>query len=245
MTDALFLAALDDPQVGDHVELTGDEGRHATTVRRIRVGESIMISDGTGFGVRGEVTAVERGSLVMRVTELLSAAERPLTYVVAQALAKGDRAELAVEMLTEVGVDEIMPWEASRSIVKWVPERAERHLNRWRSRAREATKQSRRLRMPIVSMPMTTQELAARMEEAALTLILHEEADTLLSELTLPETGEVLLVVGPEGGITPEELAVFEAAGGRPVRVADGVLRTSTAGLVGLAQVRALAAHRG
>lgn len=245
MTDALFLAALDNPRVGDEVELTGDEGRHATMVRRIRVGETIMVSDGAGLGVRGEVTAAERGSLVMRVDELLHAADRPLTYCVAQALAKGDRAELAVEMLTEVGVDEIVPWQASRSIVKWVPERAERHLMRWRSTAREATKQSRRLRMPIVSMPMTTRELALRVQQVALALVLHEDATTLLGDIDLPEAGEVLLIVGPEGGITPEELAEFEAAGGRPVRVADGVLRTSTAGLVGLAQVRALAAHRG
>lgn len=245
MTDALFLASLEDPRVGDEVELTGDEGRHAAAVRRIRVGETIIVSDGAGTGVRGAVTAVDKASLTLRVDEVLHAAERAVTFVVAQALAKGDRAELAVEMLTEVGVDAIVPWQASRSIVKWVPERAERHLIRWRTTAREATKQSRRLRMPIVEMPMSTRELALRIQESALTLVLHEDATTLLGEVELPASGEILMIVGPEGGIAPGELAEFEAAGGRPVRVADGVLRTSTAGVVGLAQVWALHAQHG
>ena len=245
MTDALFLASLEDPRVGDEVELTGEDGRHAVVVRRIRVGETIMVSDGVGHGVRGEVTSVDKASLKLRVHEVLHAPEHPLRYVAVQALAKGDRAELAVEVLTELGIDEIVPWQASRSIVKWVPERAERHLMRWRATAREATKQSRRLRVPIVGMPMTTRELALGIEQTALTLILHEAATTPLAEVDLPTAGDVMFIVGPEGGISPEELAEFEAAGGRAVKVADGVLRTSTAGLVALAQVQALAARRG
>lgn len=244
MTDALFLAVLTDPAVGDEVELTGDEGRHAAAVRRLRVGERVLVSDGAGTGVRGEVTRVDKASIALRVDEVLHEPEGPVHYVAVQALAKGDRAELAVEVLTELGVDEVVPWPASRSIVKWVPERAERHLMRWRATAREATKQSRQLRVPIVSMPLTTREIALRIEQSALTLILHEDAVTPLADVELPTSGELIFIVGPEGGIAPEELAEFEAAGGRPVRVAAGVLRTSTAGLVALAQVQALAARR-
>lgn len=244
MTDALFLAVLTDPAVGDEVELTGDEGRHAAAVRRLRVGERVLVSDGAGTGVRGEVTRVDKASMALRVDEVLHEPEGPVHYVAVQALAKGDRAELAVEVLTELGVDEVVPWPASRSIVKWVPERAERHLMRWRATAREATKQSRQLRVPIVSMPLTTREIALRIEQSALTLILHEDAVTPLADVELPTSGELIFIVGPEGGIAPEELAEFEAAGGRPVRVAAGVLRTSTAGLVALAQVQALAARR-
>ena len=245
MTDPLFLDGLDDPQVGDEVELAGDEGRHAAVVRRIKVGERIVVSDGAGVGVRGEVTAVTKTSVTLRVDEVLHAPEPPLRYVAAQALAKGDRAELAVEVLTELGIDEIVPWQASRSIVRWVPERAERHLLRWRSTAREATKQSRRLRVPIVGMPMTTRELALRIQQTALTLVLHEGAEMPLADVEFPAEGEVLIIVGPEGGIAGEELAEFEAAGGRSVTLSDGVLRTSTAGVVALAQVQALAARRG
>lgn len=245
MTDALFLASLDDPRVGDEVELTGEEGRHAVAVRRIRVGETIMVSDGAGTAVHGEVTLVDKAHLVLRVDEVLHAPDNPLHYVAAQALAKGDRAELAVEVLTELGINEIVPWSASRSIVKWVPDRAERHLMRWRSIAREATKQARRLRVPIVGMQMSTRELALRVQQTELALVLHEDATTRLADIEVPASGEVLLIVGPEGGITPEELAEFEAAGARAVTCADGVLRTSTAGVVALAQVQVLAAKRG
>lgn len=245
MTDALFLAALEDPRVGDEVELAGDEGRHAATVRRLRVGERITVSDGAGTGVRGEVVSVDKASLVLRIDEVVHAPEGPLRFVAAQALAKGDRAELAVEVLTELGVDEVVPWAASRSVVRWSLDRGERHLMRWRSTAREATKQSRRLRVPIVGMPLTTRELALRIPQTALTLVLHEDARTPLAAIDLPTEGDVLIIVGPEGGITPEELAEFEAAGGHPVSVSDGVLRTSTAGVVALAQVQALLARRG
>ena len=186
MTDALFLLESlsgTQPVVGDEVLVDGSEGHHAVTVRRLRAGERVVVADGVGGGVRGEVVEANKAGLRVRVAEVLSEARRPVRLVVAQALAKGDRAELAVEMLTEVGVDAIVPWQASRSIVKWVPERAERHLIRWRTTAREATKQSRRLRMPIVEMPMSTRELALRIQESALTLVLHEDATTLLGEV--------------------------------------------------------------
>lgn len=240
MTDALFLAELDDPQVGDEIALGGDEGRHAVAVRRIRVGETILLADGAGTAVRGRVLTTDKASLTLRVEEVLHTPEDAIRFVAAQALAKGDRAELAVEVLTEMGVDEVVPWQAARSIVKWVPDRAERHLARWRASAREATKQSRRFRVPVVTVPMSTRELALRVPDTALTLVLHESAEADLAEVTLPASGDVLIVIGPEGGIAPEELAALTAAGALAVRISDGVLRTSTAGVVALAQLHAL-----
>lgn len=245
MTDALFLADLDDPRVGDEVLLGGDEGRHAVAVRRIAVGETVLLADGSGTAVRGPVLSTDKVSLVMRVEEVLHSPLQPLRFVAAQALAKGDRAELAVEVMTELGIDEVVPWQAARSVVKWVPDRAERHLARWRSTAREATKQSRRYRVPVVTVPMSTRELALRVPETALALILHEEASDSLASITLPESGDILLLIGPEGGISPEELEQLTAAGGRPVRISDGVLRTSTAGVVALAQLQVLAERAG
>jgi 16S rRNA (uracil1498-N3)-methyltransferase len=143
-------------------------------------------------------------------------------------------------MLTELGVDEVVPWQSTRSVVKWAPDKVERALARWRSIVREATKQSRRFRVPRVSPPLTTAELALRVPEPALTLVLHEGATEWISQVTPPVEGEVMLIVGPEGGLTPEELELFAEAGGRQVLVADGVLRTSTAGTVALAQLQAL-----
>ncbi|HQA30715.1 MAG TPA: 16S rRNA (uracil(1498)-N(3))-methyltransferase [Propioniciclava tarda] len=243
MTEALFLAEFSDPTVGDEITLSGDEGRHAVAVRRIAVGERILLADGAGTAVRGEVLSTEKASLSLRVDEVLRTPTRDRRYIAAQALAKGDRAELAVEVMTEMGIDEVVPWQAARSIVKWVPDRAERHLAKWRSTAREATKQSRRFLVPVVTVPMSTRELALRIPETALTLILHEEASVPLASVALPAAGDVMIVIGPEGGIAPDELEALTAAGGVPVSISDGVLRTSTAGVVALAQLQALGAR--
>ncbi len=240
MTEELFLADLDSPAVGDTVAVTGDEGRHAAIVRRIRKGEIVLVSDGIGNAIKGPVLTADVNGLTVEVTEVLRDPARPLRFTVVQALAKGDRTELALEMLTELGVDEIVPWQASRSVVKWAPDRVERALARWRNIVREATKQSRRFRVPRVSPPLTTPELALRVAEPALTLVLHEGADAWPSVADLPAEGEVMVIIGPEGGLTPEELDLFAEAGGRPTLIADAVLRTSTAGVVALAQLQAL-----
>ena len=200
----------------------------------------MLVSDGIGTAIRGPVLTSDVNGLVVEVAEVLTAEPRTVRYTVVQALAKGDRSELALEMLTELGVDEVVPWQSTRSVVKWAPDKVERALARWRSIVREATKQSRRFRVPRVSPPLTTAELALRVPEPALTLVLHEGATEWISQVTPPVEGEVMLIVGPEGGLTPEELELFAEAGGRQVLVADGVLRTSTAGTVALAQLQAL-----
>ncbi|MEE9964374.1 MAG: 16S rRNA (uracil(1498)-N(3))-methyltransferase [Propionicimonas sp.] len=243
MTEPLFLAPLDAPVIGGEVTLTGQEGHHAAEVRRIKIGELIWVSDGAGTAIRGPVVRTDKGAITVAIEEVVHAAERGVRYVAVQALPKGDRAELAVEVLTELGIDEIVPWQATRSVVRWAPDRVERGLTRWRSCAREAAKQSRRFRVPTVSMPMTTAELALRIEQTALTVVLHETAETPLADLTLPASGEIMFIVGPEGGLTDEEVATFTAAGGRTALIADAVLRTSTAGVVALAQLQALAAR--
>jgi 16S rRNA (uracil1498-N3)-methyltransferase len=240
VTDPLFfLESLADdplPAIGDQVCLDGDEGRHAAVVRRIRPGEMILVGDGRGRGVRGRVVEASKAGLVIEVSQTLNRlSSRPLRFIAAQALAKGDRAELAVEMLTELGIDEIVPWAASRSVVRWTPERADRSLARWRSAAREAAKQCRRLRIPEVADPASTRQLVTRVGSVDLALALHEEAADSLAAIDLPAAGTVLMIIGPEGGIAPDELDAFVGAGARPVSVSDGVLRTSTAGTVALA----------
>jgi 16S rRNA (uracil1498-N3)-methyltransferase len=241
MTDPLFL--LDDltdplPMVGANIELAGDEGRHAAIVRRIRPGEMILIGNGRGRGIRGVVVDVRGPRLVVEVVNHFASPAEPRRFVAAQALIKGDRSAMAVEMMTEMGIDEIVPWQASRSIVRWSPERATRSLAKWRSTAREATKQSRRLNVPQVSDLVTTPQLAQRAASAELALMLHEEAKESIAEVDLPAAGTVLIIIGPEGGIAPEELSELKEAGARSVSISDAVLRTSTAGVVALAGLK-------
>jgi 16S rRNA (uracil1498-N3)-methyltransferase len=199
----------------------------------------ILVGDGRGQGVRGEVREVSRDSLVLEVTQQLAEPEPRRRVVAVQALSKGDRSELAVEMLTETGVAEIIPWSAARSVVRWSGERGERSLARWRSTAREAAKQSRRLRVAQVSEPMSTNGVVQRMRTVDATLVLQEGTRQSLGDLDLPDRGVLAIIIGPEGGIAPDELDAFRAAGGYPVSISDGVLRTSTAGAVAVGLLRA------
>ena len=211
----------------DVTTLDGAEGHHAADVMRLRVGEELLLGDGRGGLATAVVRAVGRGRLDVSVTERRYAEPPAPRLVVAQGIAKGERGELAVQAMTEVGVDRIVPWAAARSVSRW---KDERPVLRWRAVAREAAKQARRAWVPEVSEPVTTALLADRV-----TFVLHEEATSALSAVTLPAVDELVLVVGPEGGVAPEELAAFERAGAVPVRLGDTVLRTSTAGVAALA----------
>ncbi len=223
------------PQVGAQVRLDGEEGRHAALVRRIQLGETVVIGNGRGQAVRGSVAAVSKTSLAVIVEEQLFTPEPARRYVAVQALAKGDRGQLAVEMLTETGVAEIVPWQAERSIVRWSSERGDKGLARWRATVREAAKQSRRLSVPVVREVVRMRQLVDAIRNVDLALILHEDASEPLSGIELPERGTVMIIIGPEGGIAPAELADLTTAGARPVQISDGILRTSTAGVVALA----------
>ncbi|MDF4250590.1 16S rRNA (uracil(1498)-N(3))-methyltransferase [Streptomyces sp. WMMB303] len=213
------------------VVLDGPEGRHAVAVRRLRPGEEVVLTDGAGTGAYGSVTAAEgKDRLEVAVREVRTEpAPRPRITVV-QALPKGDRGELAVETMTETGVDAVVPWAASRAVTRWKGERAAKSLAKWRNTAREAGKQARRLRFPEVAGLAATREVAALLEAADFAAVLHEEGGTPLASAALPEAGEIVLVVGPEGGVAPEELEVFARAGAAPLRLGPSVLRTSTAG---------------
>lgn len=219
----------------DRVRLDGPEGRHAATVRRLVAGERVVLTDGQGAWARCRVTSAERDQLDLAVDERRVDPPAQPRLVVVQALPKGDRGELAVELMTEVGVDVVVPWAASRCVTQWKGDRAEKALGRWRSTAREAAKQARRTWIPDVVRVESTAEVAQRLAAASLAVVLHEEAARPLANADVPEGGEVVVVVGPEGGITPEELTAFAAAGASEVRLGPDVLRTSTAGTAALA----------
>lgn len=229
---------------GEEFVLDGPEGRHAATVKRLRVGEELVLSDGSGAQVRCSVAAVERDALSLRVVERWVEPEPAPRVVLAQALVKGDRGELAVELATEAGVDGVVPWRAARCITKWEDgPRGAKALGRWRSTVREAAKQARRSRVPVVDEPVSTTQLSHRVSSSALTLVLHESATERLADVELPADGDVLLVVGPEGGITPEELDALRSSGARIVRLGPTVLRASTAAAVALGALGVLTAR--
>jgi 16S rRNA (uracil1498-N3)-methyltransferase len=152
--------------------------------------------------------------------------------VVAQALPKGEHGPLAVDLMTEGGVDVIVPWAAQRCVTRWQGERGDRALARWRAAAREAAKQSRRAWLPEVTEPVTTRELARRVERASLAVLLDPAGPVPLTELELPRSGDIVLIVGPEGGVSPAEAAELTGAGAAGARLGPSVLRTSSAGLV-------------
>ena len=222
---------LDRPQV----LLTGAEGRHAAGSRRLQPGEAVDLVDGRGTRADCRVVRSGRDEVLLEVVGRAYEPEPQPRLVVVQALPKGDRGELAVELATEVGVDEVVPWVAARCVMQWKGERGERQRERWQSTAREAAKQSRRSWVPEVAPLHTTAQLRARLA-AAHVLVLHEAATTPLTSLPLPADGEVALVVGPEGGLTEDEL---ETLGGTAVRLGPTVLRTSTAGAAAVAVLSA------
>lgn len=230
---------LDEPttaQPGDAVALTGTEAHHAASVRRVRTGEAVTVGDGRGAWLTGVVESVAPREVVVRVTERTDAAPARPRIVLVQALAKGDRDELAVQAATELGVDEIVPWQAARSVSRWDAAKAEKGRARWATIVREAAKQAHRPWVPDVVSVETT-KLLARRAAASLVLVLEPTASTALTTRDLPRDRDVVLVVGPEGGIAPDELALLTDAGAVAVRLGDTVLRTSTAGPAALAVV--------
>ncbi len=237
--------------VGARLPVWGAAARHATQVARVRVGERIAVGDGRGRMAWGPVTAIGSNEIAITADEIVVAAPPVPRIRLIQALAKGDRDELAIQAATELGVDEVVPWQSARSVVKWDGPKAGKGVERWRAVVREAAKQSIRPTLPAVAEPVTSKALvdsvAERVEGATkrLTLILEPTARTSLAAVlrgpsVVQRPQAIALVVGPEGGIAPDELVQLEAAGGIPVRLGAEVLRTSTAGPAALAAIRAL-----
>ena len=244
MTRPVFVvdpAALASATVGDLVVLDGPEGRHAATVRRIAQGEHLDLVDGAGRRAGAYVHSADKVSLTLRLDEINQEPDPQPRLILVQALAKGDRDDQAIEMATEFGVDAVIPWQARRSIVQWRGERGAKSLRKWTDQVYAAAKQSRRSRFPVVEQLVDLRGLVQRVGEASATFVLHEEAQRPLAGVPLPEEGDVLLVVGPEGGISPDEVAALSGAGAVPVRLGETVLRSSSAGPAAIAVLSAQA----
>ncbi len=229
----MFLVA----ELADSEELLvdGSEGRHAVEVLRLTPGERVRVGDGRGSVAESEVVSAGAEGLRVVVRHRFEVPPPEPEFVLVQALPKGDRGPLAVDLATELGVDRIVPWTAARCVTRWRDDRVEKGVAKWRAAGHAASKQSRRARVPEVTEPMTTREVCGLLGDADLAVVLHEQARRPLAELDIPRTGTVVVIVGPEGGLTDGEVVAFRAAGAQAVRLGSEVLRTSTAGAAALA----------
>jgi 16S rRNA (uracil1498-N3)-methyltransferase len=237
--DGAPLFLLDELPGTPELLVDGAEGRHAVDVLRLEPGERVRVGDGAGTVAEGEVVAAGPQGLRVAVSARLEVPAPQPEFVLVQALPKGDRGPLAVDLATELGVDRIVPWTAARCVTRWRDDRVAKGVAKWRAAARAASKQSRRPRVPEVTGPMSTREVCGLLADVELAVVLHEQARRPLAGLTVPASGTVAVVVGPEGGITDGEVVAFRAAGAEPVRLGPEVLRTSTAGAAALAALSA------
>jgi 16S rRNA (uracil1498-N3)-methyltransferase len=237
--DGAPLFLLDEVPDGDVVTVGGAEGRHAVDVLRLAAGERVRVSDGQGLLVLGSVLSAEASTLQVHVLSRHDVPAPDPTFVLVQALPKGDRGALAVDLATELGVDRIVPWTAARCVTKWREDRVDKGLAKWRAAARAASKQARRPRVPEVTEPMSTRQVCGMLADVDLALVLHEQARQPFAKVEVPRTGTVAVIVGPEGGLTDGEVVAFRAAGALSIRLGPEVLRTSTAGAAALAALSA------
>lgn len=232
-----LVPTLSQAAVGGTVEVTGSEAHHAVTVRRSRVGEVVTLTDGRGSQVTGRIDTLGKLRMTVQVDEVITRPEPTPAIWVLQAIPKGDRGERAVEVLTEVGVARIIPWAAERSVGQWRGERAEKSLTKWRATARESSKQARRSWAAEVTPMVHTADLRELINGVDLVIVLHEEATHSLSALAIPDRGVILVVVGPEGGVTDDEIELLSGLGAISVKLGAEILRTSTAGVAACSAV--------
>ena len=228
------------PTVGGVIELTGDEGRHAVSVKRTGVGEQIELVDGHGIRAVITVTGVSGKDQLVGVVDCVANEPVPRpTVTVVQALPKAARSELTVDLLTQAGADVIVPWQAGRSVANW-GKKQDKGLAKWRAAARAAAKQSRRSRIPEITPVADQAAVAALIQAAPLALMLHEDATGKITDQPVAQADSVVLIIGPEGGISPAELDAVTTAGAHPVRLGPEILRTASAGMVALAALGAV-----
>lgn len=220
--------------MGETVTLTGDEAHHAARVGRLTLGETTAVGDGNGMMAQASVAAVAGSEVTLTLTSVEHVVRPTPEIWLAQALAKGDRDELAIQASTELGIYRVIPYQASRSISTWQGDKVEKGVARWTKIVTEATKQALRAYVPALSEPHSTAALCALASECQI-VVLDPPATQPLSQWRPTGDRPILLVVGPEGGLSPDELSAFEKSGATRAKLGESVLRTSSAGPAALA----------
>lgn len=216
----------------DPIILSDDEAHHAIKVRRTNIGEKIFVTDGNGLVVEALVTKIGPGNrLEAQVLNKQNQIIQSPIICVAQAIAKGDRADLSIELLTEVGVDQIIPWQANRCISK-LEDKSDKLIQKWQNTSRESTKQSRRALVPQILDLVTTSQLVNLFNKYEKVVILDPDSDNKFIDTVKSVTKNVLLVIGPEGGIDDSEMQSFKNANANFTSLGNSILRTSSAGAI-------------
>lgn len=246
MVEPMFVRKFElEVKPGQLLELSGPEAKHAVSVRRMRVGEAIQLTDTKGLRVRGQVESIAGNSLQVKVDSAVHEPVSKIQFSLIQALAKGDRDELAIQAATELGVSKVIPWESDRSISRWIGLKEAKGVERWQTIVTEAAKQSLAVWFPVVEAPVKGTGVAALVSAFDLVLVLDPTAKQGLGAVAIPEQGSVALVVGPEGGISEPELEALEQSGAIRVNLGAPILRTSTAGVAAISGILALSGQWG
>ena len=231
----LSLFFVDQLGTGSTQELSGDDGHHAVAVMRLAVGEQIKIADGSGNWVSGTITEVGKKNLKIDVAQRGSAQAGKPELVVVQAVTKSDRTKEMLELLTVGGADQIIPWQAERCISKWQSDSS----SKWLLLIKEAAKQARRVKLPVLSDEVTTNQLLKLFKDSDKVVILHEDASMGISQINLSKDADrIILIIGPEGGISDSEILQLEGAGAVSARMGDLVLRSAHAGFAALSAIQ-------
>ena len=218
--------------VGSIYEFNNDDAFHAIKVLRIEAGEIFNLSDGKGSWSKVSVENVNKKSMTVKVLEIGHQEALDTSFTIIQAIPKGDRIKESIELSTEGGADRIVMWKASRSIG-----RSEDKLDKLQLTAREASKQSRRFSIPQISGVASTNDVIDEIAKADLALVFHESATSQLSTAVAKGAKKVVIIIGPEGGLTDSEVSDFAAAGAKVVLMGRPILRSAHAGLAALAAV--------
>lgn len=233
----LSLFFVDQISSGSTQELSGDEGHHAVKVMRLQIGEQIKIADNLGNWVSGAITEVGKKSLKINVSERGNAEHLKPELILVQAVTKSDRTKEMLELLTVAGADQIIPWQAQRCISKWKSD----STDKWLTTIKESAKQARRVKLPVLSDAVTTNQLVKLFQAEDQIIVLHESAQLNLSQFNFVEyTKRIFIVIGPEGGISEEEIAQLTSAKAVVVRMGENVLRSAHAGFAALSGIQTL-----
>jgi len=222
-------------QVGATYTFDNDDAIHAIRVLRTGPGEIFWLSDGKGSFSTVKAVQVNKRSMLCEILESEFQEPLDIEYTVIQALPKGDRLKECAGLLTEAGVDRIVFWSSARSIGK-----ADKTLDKLDVTVREASKQARRFRIPEIIGPFTTAEVIDEIARTDLAVIFHESATSKLTAITAQSPKKALIIIGPEGGITDEELDAFTSSGAIIALMGRPIFRSAHAGIAGIAALQTL-----